>query len=134
MAGPVLKRSNFLEQLPQAQGDPCPPVKALQKAYGSLWRYVSNNPPTVADFASHAAQGKTMPKVGDITPCRWASCSLFIANNVTYQRLPKPRKRFKYIARLSITPQCGMSDEKGIHLDFWPFSGFAPKVLEVVEL
>lgn len=59
---------------------------------------------------------------------------MFLAKNVTYQALPKPRKKFKYIAKVSITAQCGVSQEGGIHLDFWPFSTFVPHVLEVVQL
>jgi hypothetical protein len=130
--GGVVKTSKFLENLPQGRGGPCPPTGAQQKTYKSLWRYVSNNPPTVKDFASHAAQGK--PIYPGVAPCRWASCSMFLAKNVTYQALPKPRKNLKYIARVSITAQCGVSDEKGIHLDFWPFSTFVPNVLEVIQL
>lgn len=93
---------------------------------------MSQNPPTLEDFKSHAAQGK--PIFGDISPCRWASCSMFLAQNVTYQALPKVRQKFKFVAKVSITAKCGVSKEGGIHLDFWPFATFKPTILEVIPL
>jgi hypothetical protein len=60
---------------------------------------------------------------------------MFLAKNVTYQALPKPRKQYKYVARVSITPNCGVTMlGEGIHVNFWPFATFVPKVIEVVEL
>lgn len=127
-----MKSSKFLEKLPQAEGAPCPPDGANGNAYAALWRFVSNNPPTLEDFKSHAAKGK--PVFGDISPCRWASCSMFLAQNVTYGALPKVRKKFKYVAKVAITAKCGISQETGIHLDFWPFSTFKPTILDVIPL
>jgi hypothetical protein len=121
-----------MEKLPQAAGIPCPPQGAGQKAYKALWRYVSNNPPSMKDFASHAALGK--PIYPGVSPCRWASCSMFLAENVSYQALPRVRKKYKFVAKISITAKCGMSSESGIHLDFWPFSTFVPNIIEVMTL
>jgi hypothetical protein len=44
-----VKTSKFMENLPQIGGSPCPPPGAKQKAYKSLWRYVSSNTPDKTD-------------------------------------------------------------------------------------
>ncbi|MET4752566.1 hypothetical protein ABIB08_006936 [Bradyrhizobium sp. RT11b] len=59
---------------------------------------------------------------------------MFLVQNGTYQALPKPRKKFKYIAKVSITAKCGKSKLGGIHLDFWPFANFKANVVEVIPL
>jgi hypothetical protein len=59
---------------------------------------------------------------------------MFLAQNVTYGALPKVRKKYKYVAKVSITAKCGVSQETGIHLDFWPFSTFKPTVLDIIAL
>jgi hypothetical protein len=132
MVAEVEEKPKYLEDLPQEVGAPCPPDGAEKKSYDALWRYVDADPPTLSGFASHAALGKTRNPV--VSACRWSSCSFFMVQNSTYRALPKPRKKYKYIARVSITAECGMSKPGDIHLDFWPFANFAPNVQEVIAL
>jgi hypothetical protein len=118
----------FKETLPGS----CPPAGAGVRAYEGVWRFVSSNPVTDQDFASHHAQGKTPPPT--VSACRWASSSLFLTKEAAYKHLPKPRKRFKYIAKVQITEQCGVSVLVRTHIDFWRFDTFKPIVLAIEGL
>lgn len=124
----------FVADLPQ-EGGKCPPADAIQQGYGEVWRYVASNPPTAADFQSQWEAKKPLPLGIDVSQlCRWASCSLFLSRDGSYLALPRPRKRYKYIAKLSVTANCGFTKQTGVHVDFWRFKGFKPKILDVVAL
>jgi hypothetical protein len=130
--GPTVASSiEFMEVLPQ-EGGKCPPNDAVSQGYETVWRYVASDPPTPDDFKSHAAAKKPLPPGQD--PCRWASCSLFLSDDGSYESLPKPRKRYKYIAKISITAMCGFTKQSGIHVDFWRFKTFKANVQQVFEL
>jgi len=51
-----------------------------------------------------------------------------------FTKLPKPRRRFKYIAKIKITTKCGLTDQQKLHVDFWPFDTFKAHILDVEEL
>ena len=121
-------RATFMEKLPPA----CPPVDAVRANYDAVWRFVTSNPPTDVDFHSHAMLKKRLPPGQDL--CRWSSCSLFLSSNRSYKSLPKPRKKYKYIARLKISHLCGYTHSNGKHVDFWRFEGVDPNVTQVIPL
>jgi hypothetical protein len=121
----------FMVELPQ-EGGKCPPADAVQQGYAEVWRYVASNPPTAADFQSQSEAKKPLP--AGVTACRWASCSLFVSPDGPYLALPTLRKRYKYIAKLSITANCGFTKQTGMHVDFWRFKAFKPNILGVVVL
>lgn len=109
---------NFAEELP----DSCPPADAEDRELENVYRLASNSTPSVNDFASHAALGKTPPKsLGD--PCRWASCSL-TTDPAKLKKLSKLKHRFA--VRLKIPSGSGLSKSRQIHIDFWRASGFDP--------
>jgi hypothetical protein len=115
---------SFMEALPVS----CPPDHAIRRAYEGVWRYVTSNPPVPSDFQSFAAVKKAPPTAD---PCRWASCSVFLTKDAAYTKLPKMRARYGYLAKIKITANCGFTDLKKVHIDFWRFSTFTPTVLEV---
>lgn len=119
----------FTESLPPA----CPPDEAVRANYENAWRYVDSNPPGEADFRSHAFLSNKNPPPG-VTLCEWSSCSLFLSHNKSYHLLPKPKKKYRFIARLRITDQCGYTQSNGKHVHFWRFKNASPIVLEVAPL
>lgn len=127
MAGGAQSSFTFKEQLPPS----CPPQSAVLKGYEAVWRFVSANPPTDQDFMSYASQKPAPPGVD---PCQWASCSVFTKKEAAFQKLPKPRARFSYIACIKITAKCGFTVERKSHVDFWRFSGFKPTIISVEPL
>jgi hypothetical protein len=113
MAGAVLSTNEFMETLPALN---CPPKdRAVQKAYAAVWRYVNSRSPTDADFNSFAKTNPTPANFSACLACKWAACSLFLAPTGDYTALPKPRKKYKYIAKISITEQCGFTVESNNH-------------------
>jgi hypothetical protein len=129
MSGTVAVAHEFTEDLPDA----CPPEDAVQASYENVWRFVSSNPPADVDFHSHAMLDKPLPRFG-VTLCEWSSCSLFLSDNDSYKLLPKPKKKFKFIARLQITNLCGFTQSNGKHVHFWRFKNVTPKVTAVFPL
>jgi hypothetical protein len=118
----------FKENLPAL----CPPPLAASEAYEGVWRFVNSNPVTDQDFASYHALGKPCPP--SVPPCKWASSSLFLNKDAAFGCLPKPRKRFKYIARVNISKRCGVSILTRSHIDFWRFAVFVPSVIAIEDL
>jgi hypothetical protein len=129
MVGQVIDDDRFTEKLPPS----CPPDEAVLAAYENVWRYVSNNPPSDEDFHSHAKLKKPLPNIG-ITLCEWSSCSLFLSDNNSYRLLPKPKKKFAFIAKLKITNSCGYTQSNGKHVHFWRFKDVSPNVTAVFPL
>lgn len=131
MSGSIKAASKFVEQLPAS----CPPAEAVAVNYETIWRYVNSNPPIESDFQSHAMRNKNPPP--GVDPCRWASCSLFLidnVNNLAYKALPKVKKKYKFLAQLKVTHLCGVTLSNGRHVDFWRFSGVIPNVTRVIAL
>lgn len=118
--GDTICDKGFWESLPPN----CPPADAADVAYSSVYRFLPSNPPSGNDFASHAAQGSPPP--GGVDACRWASCSFFLTKGAAMKRLPKIRKRFKFVTRLRIPKGAGLSKEARGHIDFWFFKTFDP--------
>jgi hypothetical protein len=130
MSGNGKTTYNFMENLPAS----CPPETATMKAYGAAWRFVNANPPTDADFRSYAAMRPDKPRPPMVTPCRWASCSMFLTKSTALKKLPKPRERFDFFVKISITEKCGFTHQQKDHVDFWRFDTFKPNIIEIEEL
>lgn len=114
-----MPQSEYKEQLPLE----CPPETAQRVSRMEVVRALQTGTPTQDDFRSHAALGK-INKVG-CSPCRWASCSVFVAPN-KLEKLPKIRK-LVYFAHLEIDQTSGVVQfGNGGHIDLWMFSGFDP--------
>lgn len=140
MAGVQTKIVKFMEELP----DSCPPVGAGPFAYESVFRFANCNPVTNDDFASHKAleekakaegkKPKGRPK--DVTPCVWSATSLWLTREAALGvlALPKMRGRFKFLARVKITSECGVSVLKRSHISFWRYATFKPAVHSVEAL
>jgi len=107
----------FLEVLP----DGCPPSEAYIPQALEVVRAVSSLAPTIDDFASHAA--KNIPIRGDISPCRWASCSVFVMSKIA--RLPRIRDK-PYNATLVISAGAGRCSGGNGHVDWWISRDFNP--------
>jgi hypothetical protein len=110
----------------------CPPKGAGKRAYEGIWRYVKSKTVTDQDFASYHALGK--PRPATVSPCRWASSSLFLTKEAAYFLLPKLRGRFKFIAKVNITEKCGVSILTRSHIDFWRYDTFKPSVVAVENI
>ena len=118
----------YKENLP----DGCPPDGAGVRAYEGVWRYVTSKTVTDNDFASYHALGKPRPKT--VSPCRWASSSLFLTQEAAYLLLPKLRGRYKHIAKVNISEKCGVSLLLKSHIDFWRYDTFKPAVVAVEDI
>jgi hypothetical protein len=93
------------------------------------------------DFASHKvleekakAEGekpKGRPK--DVTPCVWAATSLWLTREAALGvlALPRMRGKFKFLAKVTITTECGVSILKRSHISFWRYATFKPTVHSV---
>lgn len=122
----AIHNPEFAEVLP----DQCPPTDALAKFNFNVVRLVPGSQATYADFASHAAKGMAIR--GDCDPCRWASCSLFLAPDrdlkgpTPVMKLPRLRN-LCYLAFLTVDGSSGqcLPGARG-HLDFWMYASFAP--------
>jgi hypothetical protein len=140
MAGFQAKATKFMEELP----DSCPPAGAGPFDYESVFRFANCNPVTNDDFASHKvleenakAEGKKpkgRPK--DVTPCFWSATSLWLTKEAALGvlALPKMRGKFKFLARVKITSECGVSILKRSHISFWRYATFKPAVHSVEAL
>jgi hypothetical protein len=126
MAGAEAKTVKFMEEMP----DSCPPPGAGPFDYETVFRFVTANPASDEDFASHKAlekkTGKGRPRI--VPPCIWAATSLFLTKESAYETLPKLRGRYKFMAKVKITQQCGVSILKRSHISFWRYSTFKPSV------
>lgn len=116
--GEVKLTTSFAESLPPL----CPPSDAVDQEIDTVFRLVSSQTPTIADFNSKAAQGHVCP--AHLDACSWASCSLFkeARSLLKYTRLRLERP---YLATLKIPIGVGMhkiSGKRG-HVDFWSYSG-----------
>jgi hypothetical protein len=122
----------FKESLP----DGCPPPGAGPFHFAGVYRFVSANPATDDDFASYQALEEKAKNAGQrakgrprsVPPCVWAATSLFVERDAAYEALPKPRERFEFLAKVTITEQCGVSILKRKHISFWRFESFVPMV------
>jgi hypothetical protein len=108
----------------------CPPSDAVPCDFPTAYRFVNCNPATDADFESYQAiedkGGRIRPP--DVPPCRWSGTSLFTTREAAFDKLPKPRKRFKFLARVSITKDCGVSVSARGHITLWRYATFVPTV------
>jgi hypothetical protein len=128
----------FKENLP----DGCPPQGAGPFHYEAAYRFVTSNPATDEDFASHqaleekatAAGHKPKGRPRSVPPCVWAATSLWQGEDAAYEALPKVRDRFKFLAKVTITKQCGVSVLKKKHISFWRYESFVPTVHEYEAL
>lgn len=108
----------FLEELP----DQCPPAKAQSASIEGAYRVVFAKPPTIKDFWSHSKLGKK--RYGDVTECRWRSCSMFLTRDKALNiasKLPKSRAAKPYLALVNLSPNDGMTliNDKTAHVDVW---------------
>ena len=103
---------DFWEDLPHQ----CPPVDADDSAVEGVYRLVSVEAPTEADFKSARALGKKLPP--NVDECRWASCSLMY-DPKPLLKLPK-FKSYKWAAKLAIPEKSGLGHmSNGNHIDYW---------------
>lgn len=115
----------FYEVLP----DQCPPAQAVDAGYSEIWRVVTKQNCCFDDFKSHAGLGLTRRPT--VSECDFASCSLFVSKTMAANlstRLPKPRYKKPYLAKLQLPQGAGLSIEnlKSTHVHFWMYSGFDP--------
>lgn len=134
------KTVKFMEVLP----DSCPPADAAPFDYENVYRFANCNPVTNDDFASHKvleekakAEGKKpkgRPK--GVTPCFWSATSLWLTKEAALGvlALPRMRGRFKFLAKVKITTECGVSILKRSHISFWRYAKFKPTVHSVEPL
>ncbi len=94
----------FREMLPTG----CPPPNARDGAFEVAFRLVSTVNPDVSAFESHAAKQEPLPP--GVTPCRWASCSLF----VDLETVAKKRNAFKKLIYGFCS--CFLAGRSGIYL------------------
>lgn len=109
---------DFGEDLPEQ----CPPTEAVDDVLQQVFRLVEHNPPTEDCFKSHAAKGRPLPSTG-VSPCAWASCSLFKESGAL-TRLSRLKKKFPYLASLTIPAESGRHTSNGVHVDFWRYATF----------
>lgn len=108
----------FRETLPAD----CPPLNAVSKDPLEVIRLVAGPTVTQDDFKSHAALG--MQIRAGITPCRFASCSVFMDGRLT--KLPRLKDK-EYLAYLQIDSKSGKwSYGNSGHIDLWMYQGFDP--------
>jgi len=120
----------FKESLPEV--DRCPPTEAMAVARKGIWRFVNNNPATDDDFKSHHALSKPCPP--QVPICKWAATSFFTEKRTAFICLPKPRKRYRYIAKMDITQNCGVSILENGHVNLWRYDTFSPSALDIEGL
>jgi hypothetical protein len=140
MSGAAKEKPKFMEELP----DSCPPAGAGPFDYESVFRFANCNPVTNDDFASHKvleekakAEGKPPPRrPKDVTPCVWSATSLWLTREAALgiAALPRMRGKFKFLARVKITSECGVSVLKRSHISFWRYATFKPAVDSVEAL
>lgn len=110
----------FKEELPED----CPGNDSPDQPLAEVWRFLRNEEPSEACFSSHAGRGRPCPE--GTCPCRWASCSLFIGDELTSNMMKTPMfKRFKARAKLEIAAGSGRSQVNDKHVDFWAYEGFS---------
>ena len=131
-AGDRGKDVGFREVLPEG----CPPDEAHTGACAPAFRLVANKPPIDADFASAAARQEPLP--ANVSPCRWASCSLFVSISVIHKKRQtfKKLRKYPYAAEMNIVAESGWIAQDGAHIDFWMSDTFDPlaSVVNVVVL
>lgn len=137
MAGVEAKTVKFMEELP----DSCPPAGAAPFDYEIIFRFANCNPVTDDDFASHkvledkakAAGVKSKGRPKDVPPCVWSATSLWLTREAALGVLAllKMRGKFKFLAQVKITKECGVSILKRSHISFWRYATFKPKVHSV---
>jgi hypothetical protein len=128
----------FKEKLPEG----CPPNGAAPFDYETVFRFVKSNPVTDDDFASYCELEEKAKKAGkkakgrprSVHPCTWSATSLFVTKESAYLALPKPRERFKFLAMVKITKQCGVSILRRQHISFWRYETYVPQVHEYESL
>ncbi|MGA1849757.1 hypothetical protein [Sphingobium yanoikuyae] len=109
----------FGEDLP----DMCPPSGCDDSALEEVYRLVPEIKPAEQHFASYYALGKVKPPTLKATDCEWASCSLGSSVEALL-KIPSIRKRYKYVAQLSIPAKKGRHRTDSSHIHFWRFHGF----------
>jgi hypothetical protein len=113
----------FRETLP----NDCPPSDAHDGGCASAFRFVPADPAIAANFDSYAAQGKPLPVGTDVTPCRWASCSLYSdLATARKKRKLKSLKKYRFVAELRIPAKSGKMKEVSGHIDLWMYKDFDP--------
>jgi len=121
----------FKESLPE-EGGQCPPSEAAPVARSEAWRFVNHNPVIDDDFKSHHARSKPCPP--SVPVCKWAATSLFTKKKTAFKYLPKPRSRYRFIAKINISPTCGVSILENGHINFWRYDTFSPIALDIEAL
>lgn len=115
----------FKETLPAN----CPPSQAEHLSDQLVIRFVPQKPATPDHFMSSAAKGDPRPR--SVSPCRWASCSVFEATIKPEKidgllKYPKLRS-MKFQAFLKINSTAGVctTADSG-HIDLWMYDSFDP--------
>lgn len=117
----------FAEPLPEQ----CPPANAHPLEDAIVIRLATQPNPAPECFLSYAALGR--PIRGDIDPCRYASCSVYVQDEKGEEQLNAIRrlprfKKFKHAFLLKIDPNAGLAlvNAATKHVDLWMFKGFDP--------
>jgi hypothetical protein len=118
----------FREALPAN----CPPGDAHDGPCEIAYRLVLTDPPDADAFASAAAKLEPIPE--GVSPCRWASCSLFsdletvIKKRNTFKKL----RKYMFAAQVNIPGASGKMVQDSKHIDFWMYDTFDPLTAVVV--
>lgn len=103
----------------QTLPDACPPSATARQQ--TAYRIVHGNPPTSADFKTHAELGLA-PTVDQ---CRRSSLSIFATFRQAAHRKSLSPKLGSHIAHANLTPAHGLISPQNStgHMDWWAYSG-----------
>lgn len=109
---------NFDQPLPDA----CPPESATSRKQPA-YRIVQDNPPSEADFKTHAQLGLAL----SADECRRASLSIFATYRQAAHRKNLSPRLGSHIARANLTEAHGLISPQNStgHMDWWAYSGMA---------
>lgn len=116
----------FDQPLPAA----CPPSSATARDQAA-YRIVSSNPPSAADFKTHAELGLAL----SADQCRRSSLSVFATFRQAAHRRSLTPKLGAHIAHANLTPAHGViSPQNAVgHMDWWAYRGMVvPNEFNVV--
>lgn len=114
---------SFREDLPEG----CPPYDAISVKDGTvLYRLVSSNPPTDADFDSWRAQNPRTPCPGGLCECRARGVSVHDDVQVSEKLKKLSKFRGSEVAKLVLAGDAGKIKKTGgkAHYDWWPFADY----------
>lgn len=110
--------------------DACPPQSATSRQQPA-YRIVRGNPPSEADFKTHAELGLAVTA----DQCRRSSLSIFATYRQAAHRKSLSPKLGSYIAHANLTQAHGLISPQNMagHMDWWAYSGMVnPNEFRVV--